>query len=90
MRKTPDYFEGKLRLMFKTNVMDWVRDCLSQSKNSHDSESTERNYRMYYQYKSLEEITEKLHSGGVLLGFTIEGLDKMMSLHMVDNDGQVL
>ena len=75
MRKTPDYFEGKLRLMFKTNVMNWVMDCMSQSKNNQDSESTDRDYRMYYQYNSLEEITEKLQSGGVLSGFTLNGLD---------------
>ena len=31
---------------------------------------------MYYQYKSLEDITGRLHSGEELSGFTLNGLDE--------------
>ena len=79
MRRTPEYFEGKLRLMYKTNVMNWIRDQINNSK--HDQDNTDGNHsnhqarkpRMYYQYNTLDEVLRRFESGEVLSGFTVEG-----------------
>ena len=80
MRRTTEYFEGKLRLMFKTNVMDWIRDEMSRASNDTATESMTRKPRMYYQYKSLDEVTRRVNSGEVLSGFTLKGGDEKIMI----------
>ena len=57
MRKTTPYFAGKLTLMHKTNVMEWLNEELRKAEKKEGKQDSEtRPTRMYYQYKTLEEI----------------------------------
>jgi hypothetical protein len=73
MRRNPEYFGGKLSLMYRTNVMNWLRE--EMSKHNDRSTDTEfgRKVRMYYQYKTLAEIQERFSCGEVISGFTLVG-----------------
>ena len=75
MRKTTQYFTGKLTLMHKTNVMDWLSEQFEkeQAAAERSGESKKRTPRMYYQYKTLEDIERKISQGEVLSGFTFCG-----------------
>ena len=68
MRKTTQYFSGKLSKMYKTNVMDWLKDRLSGAPVV----TERRSARMYFQYESLEEIERKIRLGDVISGFTLK------------------
>ena len=51
MRRNPDYFGGKLCLMYRTNVMNWIREEMNRFKNDDDTDlEFGRKPRMYYQY----------------------------------------
>ena len=73
MRKTTQYFSGKLTLMYKTNNMDWLREEIRKSSDDESYQQDKRSPRMYYQYKTLEEIERSMSLGEVLSGFTFEG-----------------
>ena len=75
MRKTTEYFAGKLSRMYRTNVMDWLDEELSKEINSTSRKSTRRTPRMYYQYKTLDEIKMRINVGSVLSGFSFKGND---------------
>ena len=64
---------GKLTLMHKLVIMDWIR------RNFAESEKKEKrdHRRMYYQYKSLDDIVRKMQTGEVISGFMIAGSDKI-------------
>jgi len=74
MRRTTQYFSGKLTLMYKTNVMEWLTDQFK--KENSDDKTNEHNQwvgKMYNQYVSLEEIKRKMRVGEVMSGFTFQG-----------------
>ena len=74
MRRTTQYFSGKLTLMYKTIVMEWLTDPFK--KENSDDKTNEHNQRvgkMYNQYVSLEEIKRKMRVGEVMSGFTFQG-----------------
>ena len=73
MRRTTQYFSGKLSLMHKTNNMDWLREEIRKADVDETYKSERRSPRMYYQYKTLEEIERRMSLGEVLSGFTFEG-----------------
>jgi len=73
MRRTTQYFSGKLSLMHKTNNMDWLREEIRKADVDGTYKSERRSPRMYYQYKTLEEIERRMSLGEVLSGFTFEG-----------------
>ena len=64
---------GKLTLMHKSVTMDWIRRNFveSETKNKRDHQ------RMYYQYKSLDDIVRKMRTGEIISGFTIEESNKI-------------
>ena len=66
--ETTQYFSGKLSKMYKTNVMDWLKDRLSGAPVV----TERRSARMYFQYESLEEIERKIRLGDVISGFTLK------------------
>jgi len=74
MRRTTQYFRGKLTYMYKTNVMEW----LAYQFKTENSEDTTNGYqprvgKMYNQYASLQEIKRKMRVGEVMSGFTFRG-----------------
>ena len=73
MGKTTEYFMGTLTLMHKSVTMDWIKRNFveSEAKNKRDHR------RMYYQYKSLDDITIKMRTGEVISGFMIKGSNKI-------------
>ena len=73
MRKTTTYFRGKLGIMYKMNVMEWLSEEFDKADSNRDQDSEKRVPRMYYQYKTLEEIERKIMLGEVLSGFTFHG-----------------
>ena len=73
MRKTAPYFSGKLTLMHKSNVMEWLSDEIRMAGLGGSQTFEGRSPRMYYQYKTLEEIERRMSLGEVLSGFTFEG-----------------
>ncbi len=68
MRKTPQYFVGKLSKMYKQNVMSWLADRL----DSRSIKKGKQSDRMYYQYENMEEIERKIQLGEVISGFTLK------------------
>ena len=74
MRSTTQYFCGKLTLMYKTNVMEWLA---YQFKKEYEDDITNgylpRVGKMYNQYVSLQEIKRKMRVGEVMSGFTFQG-----------------
>ena len=75
MRKTPQYFMGKLSLMFKTNVMDKLKESMERYINGDEDEIKQRTPNMYYQYKDLEEVRRRVREGKVLSGFSFDNND---------------
>jgi hypothetical protein len=76
MRRNPDYFGGKLCLMYRTNVMNWIREEMNRFKNDDDTDlEFGRKPRMYYQYKTLDQIEKRIKFGVVISGFTLAGDD---------------
>ena len=73
MRKTTQYFTGKLILMHKTNMMDWLSAQFSKVGEDAAQNRNKRSPRMYYQYATFEELEKKLRLGEVLSGFTFKG-----------------
>ena len=73
MRKTTQYFSGKLTLMHKSNVMEWLSDEIRMAGSGASQTFEGRSPRMYYQYKTLEEIERRMSLGEVVSGFTFEG-----------------
>ena len=77
MRKTTQYFSGKLSKMHKSNVMDWlVHRILIHSSSDLVEETSARCPRMYYQFKTREEIERRTSLGEVVSGFTLNGDDE--------------
>ena len=75
MRRNPQYFAGKLSLMYRTNVMNWIREEMSRhNANSNDKEFG-RKARMYYQYRTLSDVQDRFSVGDVISGFTLKGDD---------------
>ena len=74
---------GKLTLLQKSMTMDWIRRNFveSETKNKRD------HWRMYYQYKSLDDIVRKMQTGEVISGFMIEGSDKICVVYGKDRCG---
>ena len=79
MRRNPEYFGGKLCLMYRTNVMDWVRKEMSKHYTRGNDEEFKREERMYYQYKTLAEIKKRFYCGEVISGFTTGGEDLLIA-----------
>ena len=79
MRRNPEYFGGKLCLMYRTNVMDWVREEMSKRDTRGNDEEFKREERMYYQYKTLAEIKKRFSCGEVISGFTTGGEDLLIA-----------
>ena len=73
MRRTPEYFGGKLCLMYRTNVMNWIREKMSSYNDNRTDTEFGRKPTMYYQYKTLAEIKDRFTCGEVISGFTLEG-----------------
>ena len=75
MRRNPQYFAGKLSLMYRTNVMNWIREEMSR----HNANSTDKEFgrktRMYYQYRTLSDVQDRFSVGDVISGFTLKGDD---------------
>ena len=75
MRRNPQYFAGKLSLMYRTNVMNWIREEMSRhNANSNDKEFGIK-ARMYYQYRTLSDVQDRFSVGDVISGFTLKGDD---------------
>ena len=73
MRKTTEYFTQKLVLMHKAVIMDWIQKEFVES----DKKSKPRKGKMYFQYKTREEIERKFRTGKVISGFMITGSKKI-------------
>ena len=74
MRRNPDYFGGKLCLIYRTNVMNWIREEMNRFKDDDDTDlEFGRKPRMYYQYKTLDQIEKRIKSGDLISGFTLAG-----------------
>ena len=76
-------FCGKLTLMYKTNVMEWLA---YQFKEEYEDDITNgyipRVGKMYNQYGSLQEIKRKMRVSEVMSGFTFQGnTDKIIIAH---------
>ena len=48
MRKTTQYFSGKLSKMYRNNVMEWLDNELATAMNSQSKTNTKSKPRMYY------------------------------------------
>ena len=73
MRRNPEYFSGKLCLMYRTNVMNWIREKMSSSNDNRTDTEFGRKARMYYQYRTLTAIQDRFTCGEVISGFALEG-----------------
>jgi len=74
MRRTTQYFEGKLKLLHKTYTMEWYDGQLRQEANREaGTETTFRKNRNYFQYTSKHDIDRKMMLGEVLSAFTFFG-----------------
>ena len=73
MRKTTEYFTKKLVLMHKSVGMDWIQKEFVES----DKKSKPRKGKIYFQYKTREEIERKFQTGEVISGFMITGIKKI-------------
>ena len=73
MRKTTEYFIGKLTLMHKLVTMDWISGNFVES----DTKNKRDHWRIHYQYKSLDDIVRKMRIREVISGFMIEGSNKI-------------
>ena len=71
MRRTPQYFAGKMRLMFRRNVMDWLNESMFVGD---DEAVTKRKMRMYYHYHSSSDIETVFSNGRVISGFTLKNI----------------
>ena len=69
MRKNQQYFEQKLILMYRRNVLSWIKENLCNDDDEYEDVPDKNKPRMYYQYKSLGEIQERIKKGKVLSGF---------------------
>lgn len=72
MRKTHQYFAGKLKLMYRTSVMNELVDELRSEVAKIPHVPRQRVPRMYYQYSSLEDIERRVTQGEVLSGFSFK------------------
>ena len=70
MTRTPKYFQTKMRLVYRTNSFEWIREQLCG--DSIRDEKFDERPRNYYQYDSLETVEQKLKNGDVLCGFCIK------------------
>ena len=67
MRRTTQYFEGKLKLLHKTNTMEWYDGQLRHEANREAGiETTFRKARNYFQYNSKHDIDRKMMLGEVI------------------------
>ncbi len=71
MRKTTPYFAGKMRLMFRRNVMDWLKESMLVDK---DEMIAKRRARIYYLYCSSSDIGTIFKDGRVISGFTLKNI----------------
>ena len=86
MRKTTQYFEGKLKLLHKTNTMEWYDGQLQPEANREAGiETSIRKARNYFQYTSKDDIDWKMMLGEVLSAFTFLGIT-IRSLWHVDRN----
>ena len=69
MRRNQAYFAGKLKLMFRMNVLDGLREQLFQDK---DEDETRRKPKMYHHNDmDLNELRTKFISGDIMSCFTM-------------------
>ena len=73
MRKTTQYFTGKLKLLHKTSTVEWFDVQFHQTKGTGNNEAKIRKARNYYQYPSREDVDRKMMMGEVLSAFTFHG-----------------
>ena len=71
MRRTPQYFAGKMRLMFRRNVMDWLNESMFVGD---DEAVAKRKMRMHYHYHSSSDIETVFSNGRVISGFTLKNI----------------
>ena len=71
MRRTPTYFAGKMRLMYRRNVIDWINETMFVSE---EERMTKRQPRMYYHYHTPSDIIRYFKDGRVLSGFTLKSV----------------
>ena len=71
MRRTPTYFAGKMRLMYRRNVIDWINESMFVSE---EERMTKRQPRMYYHYHTPSDIIRYFKDGRVLSGFTLKSV----------------
>ena len=69
MRRTPTYFAGKMRLMFRRNVMEWLNESMFVDD---DERIGKRKARMYYHYRSSADIESIFKDRRVISGFTLK------------------
>ena len=69
MRRNQAYFAGKLKLMFRMNVLDGLREQLFEDE---DEDETRRKPKMYHHYDmDLNELRTKFMSGDIMSCFTM-------------------
>ena len=73
MRKTTQYFSGKLKLLHKTTTMEWFDIQFRLTKSGGNDEAKVRQPQNCFQYASREEIDRKMMLGEVLSAFTFHG-----------------
>jgi len=90
MKKTTQYFAGKLKLLHKTNTMEWYDGQLRQEANREAGiETCIRKVRNYFQYASKNDIDWKMMLDEVLSAFTFLGITTKRLWHLERNDAGV-
>ncbi len=72
MRKNQQYFDRKLQVMYRRNVFTWFRHQIFEDEDDYDENKVDDKPRMYYQYKTIDEIKDQIRRGRVLSGFTTQ------------------
>ena len=68
MRKSTSYFERKLVVIQKLNLMEWKKNTLRNPKNARRKDDS----KMYHRYDSLELVQQILQKGQVISGFQLQ------------------
>ena len=78
MRKTQEYFAGKLRKMYRTNAFSWLHRRMYP--DDFESDESSRSSKMYHQYYSLDDVEQKFTTGKVLSGFYTEDMPETIMI----------
>jgi len=84
MRKTTQYFTGKLELLHETNTIEWLDVQFHQTKGKGNNESQNWKPRGYFHYASRQEIDCKMMMGEALFAFTFHGNPKKIIVSFGD------